>query len=184
MKGLKIIAGLGAATILTACGSSAGGPGASGSGSAAPVSTPSTSSGPTAAGSTGNGSSNGSGNGGGVDGSNSGGTPAGAGNKPKKGIISGVLERVGGPIGSGGQQPTIHPVSGTVTFTSQRHGTFTAQAGSNGQFSMKLPIGSYHLSGQSPKVMVNGTQERCIRPAAVNVGVDENVRVEINCIVR
>jgi hypothetical protein len=179
MRGLKIIAGLGAAIILTACGSSTGS-----TGSAAPSSTPSTSSNGTTTGSGGgNGSSNGSGNGGGVDGSNSGGTPAGAGHKPKKGIISGVLTRVGGAIGTGNNQPTVHPVPGTITFTSLRHGTFTAQAGSNGQFSLKLPIGSYHLSGQSPKVMVNGTEERCLRPAAVNVGVDENVHVEVNCVV-
>jgi hypothetical protein len=156
MNGLKIIAGLGAAVILTACGSSAGS-----AGSAAPPST-----------------SHSSGNGGGVDGANSGGTPAGAGHKPKKGIISGVLSVVGGSIGSGSSQPDLHPVPGTVVFNSIRHGSFTAKVDSNGHFSMKLPIGSYHLIGHTPQADLP-----CIRPAAVNVDVDENVQVEVNCIV-
>jgi hypothetical protein len=163
MNGLKIIAGLGAAVILTACGSSAGG--------AAPASTPS---GSVTSGSTGNGG-NGTGNGGG--------TPAGAGHKPKKGTISGELTMVGGAIGAGSQQPTPRPIPGTVTFTSLRHGTFTVQVGSSGQFSMKLPVGSYHLTGRSPKVTSGGTESPCVRPAAVNVGVDDNVHVAVNCIV-
>jgi hypothetical protein len=170
MKGLKIIAGLGAAVILTACGSSAGSAGAA-----------STASGSATGGTTANG--NGTGNGGGVDGSNSGGTPAGAGHKAKKGTISGVLTMVGGAIGAGSQQPTPRPVPGTVTFTSLRHGTFTVQVDSSGQFSMKLPVGSYHLTGRSPKVTANGVEYPCVRPAAVNVGVDDDVHVAVNCIV-
>jgi hypothetical protein len=180
MNGLKIIAGLGAAVILTACASSAGN-----QGSAAPSRTSSAGGGTAASGSNGgNGSSNGSGNGGGADGANSGGTPAGAGHKPKKGVISGVMSTVGGAIGAGGDQPDPRPVPGTVTFTSLRHGTFTAQVDSSGHFSMKLPVGSYHLIGHSPKVMADGAEEPCIRPAAVNVGVDENVQVGVNCIIR
>jgi hypothetical protein len=150
MNGLKIIAGVGAAVILTACASSEGN-----QGSAAPPSTSSTS-----------------------------GSPAGAGHKPKKGVISGVMATVGGAIGAGSSQPDPHPVPGTVTFTSLRHGTFTTQVDSSGHFSMKLPVGSYHLIGHSPKVTANGAEEPCIRPAAVNVGVDENVQVEVNCIIR
>jgi hypothetical protein len=172
MNGLKIIAGLGAAVILTACGSSAGS-----AGSAAPPSS-SHSSGAATGSNGGTGASNGSGNSGGVDGANSGGTPAGAGHKPKKGIISGVMSMVGGSIGSGSSQPDLHPVPGTVVFNSIRHGSFTAKVDSNGHFSMKLPIGSYHLIGHTPKADLP-----CIRPAAVNVDVDENVHVEVNCIV-
>jgi hypothetical protein len=175
MKGLKIIAGLGAAVILTACGSSAGSAGQASTASG------SATGGATANGGTGTGT--GTGNGGGVDGSNSGGTPAGAGHKVKKGTISGVLTMVGGAIGAGSQQSVPRPVPGTVTFTSLRHGTFTVQVGSSGQFSMKLPVGSYHLTGRSPRVMSGGTETPCIRPAAVNVGVDGNVHVAVNCIV-
>src|ERR1700744_3717175 len=90
------------------------------------------------------------------------GAPAGSGH------LSGRLVMEGGPLGPGGKQPGERPMSGTVTFTAAGHRPITVKVGSSGTFSVPLPPGRYHVSGQSPDIMeIDGGRSRelpCSQP--------------------
>ncbi|MEP7025633.1 MAG: hypothetical protein ABJB47_17900 [Actinomycetota bacterium] len=177
MRGLKIIAGAGAALFLTACASSAAPSGTSAGGTA---SNGSPAPGVSTATGGGSGSGGGSPDGGGTTGTGTGSTGK---HKIEKAGITGTLFKVGTSLGAGSEQPTPTPISGTVQFVSLRHGTFSASVGSSGHFSARLPIGSYHITGRSPEVTdSSGTQTPCIRPAAVNVTLGKVVNVTVACI--
>ena len=50
-------------------------------------------------------------------------TGSGSGRDPARGTVTGRLVREGGPLGPGGQQPGVHPIPGTIRFTTGHHVT-------------------------------------------------------------
>jgi hypothetical protein len=59
--------------------------------------------------------------------------------------VSGRFVRVGGPAPG-----SAFPLPGTITARAVTGATFTAKTGSNGQFKLSLPPGTYHVTGRSP----------------------------------
>jgi hypothetical protein len=88
------------------------------------------------------------------------------------GIVTGRLLLEGGPIGPDGRQPGKRPIQGTVQFTVGRHCLATARAGSSGTFSIRLPAGTYDVSGP------------CSQPLSVTVTPQRITRIALTCIVR
>jgi hypothetical protein len=96
---------------------------------------------------------------------------AAAGQPATTGHVAGHLLRDGGPLGSGGQQPGLRPMPGTVTFTAAGHRRVTVRVGSSGSFSVPLPPGRYRVSGP------------CSRPMQVTVAARSTAHVKIICVV-
>ena len=55
-------------------------------------------------------------------------------------------------MGPAGQQPGERPIPGTVTFTAADHRQVAVQVGTSGTFSVRLPPGTYQVSGRSPSI--------------------------------
>jgi hypothetical protein len=87
------------------------------------------------------------------------------------GQVAGRLLRDGGPLGSGGQQPGLRPMPGTVTLTAAGHRRVTVRVGNSGSFSVRLPPGRYQVSGP------------CSRPTPVTVARRSTAQVKIICVV-
>jgi hypothetical protein len=68
------------------------------------------------------------------------------------GRVSGKFERVGGPIGPGGKQPPVVPLTGTMRFARAGHSTVRVHVGKSGKFSVRLAPGSYRVSGRTPQI--------------------------------
>ena len=62
-----------------------------------------------------------------------------------QGKVVGSFSRVGGPLGSGGQQPPTVPLSGTLSFNAAHRRTVAVRVGKSGQFSVWLPAGAYRV---------------------------------------
>jgi hypothetical protein len=91
-------------------------------------------------------------------------------------------------VGAGGRQPGERPIPGTILFTAAaRHRLITARAGKSGTFTVRLPPGTYQVSGRSPRVMEvsNGTsrQTPCSQPRSVTVTARHTVKITLACIV-
>ena len=97
------------------------------------------------------------------------GCTAPAGHEPVTGNVAGRLLHTGGPPGQGGQ-PSLRPMSGTVTFASA-HRQVTVRVGDSGIFAVRLPPGRYRVSGP------------CSRPSPVTVTARHTAHVKIICIV-
>jgi hypothetical protein len=93
---------------------------------------------------------------------------AGCGQSAPHQTVTGLLIRVGGPLGPSQQQNRL-PLPGTVFAQNVAGGQFTATTGSNGRFQLSLPAGSYRLTGHSPQVMVDGQPELCSAAETVQV---------------
>ncbi len=68
------------------------------------------------------------------------------------GRVTGKFERVGGPLGPGGQQPPVVPLTGTMRFARAGHRTVRVHVGKSGKFSVRLAPGSYRVSGRTPQI--------------------------------
>jgi hypothetical protein len=93
---------------------------------------------------------------------------AGCGQSEPHQTVTGLLIRVGGPLGPSRQQNRL-PLPGTVVAQNVTGGQFTATTGNNGRFQLSLPTGSYRLTGHSSQVMVDGQQELCSAGDTVHV---------------
>jgi hypothetical protein len=93
---------------------------------------------------------------------------AGCGQPEPHQTVTGLLIRVGGPLGPGQQQNRL-PLPGTVVAQNVAGGQVAATTGNNGRFRLSLPTGSYRLTGHSPQVMVDGQQELCSAAGTVQV---------------
>lgn len=80
------------------------------------------------------------------------GCAAAGGQAPATGHLAGRLVMEGGPMGPAGQQPGERPIPGTVTFTAADHRQVAVQVGTSGTFSVRLPPGTYQVSGRSPSI--------------------------------
>jgi hypothetical protein len=106
--------------------------------------------------------------------------------------VTGKFVREGGPLGAGGQQPAEQPLSGTVLFIAGRH-RVTVHVGSSGTFSVRLPPGTYTVSGRSPSIVEVGTgtasgqattrETACSVPGPVTVTARHGTRITVACIV-
>jgi len=103
--------------------------------------------------------------------------PSGNGAHPASGRVVGKLEREGGPIGPGGKQPPVVPLSGTVVFWRRAHRTVRVEAGKSGRFSVRLAPGHYAVWGR-----VQG-YPRCRLPGGLTVSADRTEHVVVACIV-
>jgi hypothetical protein len=103
------------------------------------------------------------------------------------GTVTGRLMLEGGPIGPGGRQPGQRPIPGTVQFADRGHRLTLAQVGSSGDFSVRLPAGSYAVSGRSPRVIEasNGADREvtCSQTLSVTVTPRHTTRIALTCIV-
>jgi hypothetical protein len=95
------------------------------------------------------------------------------------GTVTGSFEMVGGPVTLSGTTPS-HPLSGTVTATSggvTRH----ASAGTDGAFTLVVPVGTYTLSGTSPQM--DSGQSSCTAASPVTVVEGGTTHADIICAV-
>lgn len=103
------------------------------------------------------------------------------------GTVTGRLVIEGGSLGPGGQQPGERPVPGTVEFTAEGHRLDEVPAGNSGTFSVRLPPGTYAVSGRSPRVIeVSGGTRReipCSQPLRVTVTARDTIKITVTCVV-
>ena len=105
------------------------------------------------------------------------------------GHLAGRLVMEGGALGPGGQQPGERPLSGTVTFTAAGHRRVTVRVGSTGKFSVRLPPGTYQISGGSPFIETSsgsgGNEEEfpCSQPLSAKVTAGHTANVTVTCYV-
>jgi hypothetical protein len=90
------------------------------------------------------------------------------------GVVAGTLEAVGGPAPG-----TPRPLSGAVTLRDSAGAVFTGTAGSDGMFSVRVPIGSYTITGRSP--LYSSGNVDCQSIAPVTVTADATIQVLVTC---
>jgi hypothetical protein len=89
------------------------------------------------------------------------------------GTLSGIFLMVGGPAGPADPSGVRIPLPGRVIATASSGERFAVSTGNSGRFTMLLPPGTYHLTGYSPKVHVNGSEMRCVGMHSVRVKTGE-----------
>jgi len=92
----------------------------------------------------------------------------------------------GGPI-KPGSQPALRPLSGVVIFQ-DRDARVSVRAGKMGRFSVRLPAGSYTVSGRSPSIreqLPDGhiIEGRCSVPLTVSVHAGKTKQITVLCAV-
>lgn len=116
-----------------------------------------------------------------------------------RGMITGRFVIEGGPIGPDGQQPGERPIAGTVLFSAGPGQAVKVRVGKSGTFSVRLPSGTYRVSGRSPAVMqvsngavigaggklVSGREHErpCSQPQTVTVMTGRTAGIAVACIV-
>jgi hypothetical protein len=90
------------------------------------------------------------------------------------GVVQGTLDAVGGaPPG------TPRPLPGSITLRGSDGTVFTAAAGSDGLFSVRVPIDTYTITGRSP--LYDGGNVDCTASGPVTVSSRATIRVVIAC---
>jgi hypothetical protein len=99
------------------------------------------------------------------------------------GTVIGKYVMVGGASADSGPRPT----PGTVQFTASRHQPVRVRVSRSGTFSVRLPAGTYDVSGTSSRVleMSNGSSHPtpCSLPLSVTVTARHTIRVTLTCAV-
>jgi hypothetical protein len=109
--------------------------------------------------------------------SSSSGHPAGKAARPAAGRVIGRLEREGGPMGPGGQQPQVVPLAGTIVFSRPAHAQVRVHAGKSGRFTVRLAPGSYTVRGRAAGLPV------CRYPGRLTIAAGRTSRITVACIV-
>jgi hypothetical protein len=115
------------------------------------------------------------------------------------GVVQGTFVREGGPIGPGGQQPPELRLSGSVAFNGGPGNVIRLRVGKTGAFSLRLPAGTYAVTGRTPSIIevsnggvVNakgqvikghGTESVCSVPLSVTVTPQHTSRITLTCVV-
>jgi hypothetical protein len=115
------------------------------------------------------------------------------------GLVQGKFVMEGGPIGPGGQQPGERPISGLVTFNGGPGDVIHFRVDRSGAFSIRLPDGTYAVTGRSPSVIqvsnggvvsasgqvVKGSQSEpaCSPPLSVTVTPQHTSHLTLTCTV-
>jgi len=89
-----------------------------------------------------------------------------------KGLVLGTLDAVGGPAPG-----APRPLPGTITLLNSNGTRFTATAGSNGTFSVRVPPGSYTITGRSPLYDSGTVDCQSIEPVTVGAGASTHLQV-------
>jgi hypothetical protein len=121
------------------------------------------------------------------------GRPAASGSAPgvtavsPAGRVTGVFQRVGGPLGPGGQQPATVRLAGTVRFSSDGR-RIDVRVGRSGRFAVSLPAGTYSVAGQTPSIEEQLPSGRvvaswCRQYSPVTIRPGASVRVTVTCAV-
>jgi hypothetical protein len=102
------------------------------------------------------------------------------------GTVTGVFHRVGGPLGPGGQQPKVVPLTGRMRFTRPGHPVVSVPVGRSGRFTVQLPPGTYRVTGITPdivEVLNNGRQldGRCHGPQDLRVRPGRAGHITVVC---
>ena len=117
------------------------------------------------------------------------GCAATSGQAPVTGHLAGRLVMEGGPMVPGGQQPGERPLSGTVTFTAAGHRQVAVQVGTSGTFSVRLPPGTYQVSGRSPSIETSngsgGSEQElpCSQPLSAKITAGQTATITVTCVV-
>ena len=115
------------------------------------------------------------------------GCAATTGTGPVTGHLAGRFLMEGGPMGPGGKQPGLRPITGTVTITAAGRPAVTVPVGRSGTFSAQLPPGRYHVSGRSPSITEDSggsdLELPCSLPTSVTVTAGHTATVAVTCIV-
>ena len=90
------------------------------------------------------------------------------------GVVQGTLEAVGGAAPG-----TPRPLKGSVTLRDSDGTVFTATAGSDGVFLVRVPIGTYAITGRSP--LYDSGNADCPSSGPVTVTVGATIRVVVAC---
>jgi hypothetical protein len=89
------------------------------------------------------------------------------------GTVTGTLQAVGGPPGAGPRalsgQVTLHGSNGTRNIIS---------VGANGRFSVPASVGTYTISGRSPKYERGTADCKASGPLTVHKGLTSSVKVD------
>ena len=104
------------------------------------------------------------------------------------GTVTGVFHREGGPLGPGGQQPKVVPLTGRMRFTRPGHPAVSVPVGRSGRFTIQLPPGTYRVTGITPDIVEqlnNGRQleGRCHGPQDLRVRAGRTGHITVACIV-
>jgi hypothetical protein len=104
----------------------------------------------------------------------------------RMGTVTGVFHRVGGPLGPGGQQPKVIPLTGRMRFTRPGHPVVSVPVGRSGRFTVQLPPGTYRVTGITPdivEVLNNGRQldGRCHGPQDLRVRPGRAGHITVVC---
>ena len=116
-----------------------------------------------------------------------------------RGMVPGRFLLEGGPISPDGRQPGERPIAGTVLFSAGPGQAVRVRVGKSGTFSIRLPAGTYHVSGRSPSVMqvsngavigaggklISGREHErpCTQQQTVTVASGQTARIAVTCIV-
>src|SRR5689334_24796759 len=104
------------------------------------------------------------------------------------GTVTGVFHRVGGPLGPGGQQPKVVPLTDRMRFTRPGHPAVSVPVGRSGRFTIQLPPGTYRVTGITPdivEVRSDGRQldGRCHGPQDLRVRAGRTGHITVVCAV-
>lgn len=90
------------------------------------------------------------------------------------GFVRGTLEAVGGPAPG-----APRPLKGSISLRDSVGTIFTATAGSDGVFLVRVPIGTYAITGRSP--LYNSGNADCPSSGPVTLTAGATIRVVVAC---
>jgi hypothetical protein len=89
------------------------------------------------------------------------------------GTLTGTLQAVGGPSGIGPRA-----LSGQVTLRKPNGARDIISVGANGRFSVPASVGTYTVSGRSPKYQGGTADCKASGPVTITKGVTSSVKVD------
>ena len=101
-------------------------------------------------------------------------TSCGAVSAARTGVVQGTLQAVGGPAPG-----APRPLKGSITLRESDGAVFTAAVGSDGVFVVRVPIGTYAITGRSP--LYDGGRTDCISSGSVILSVGAMIHVVVLC---
>jgi hypothetical protein len=105
--------------------------------------------------------------------------------RPADDRVAGKFERLGGPIGPGGQPLPAVPLRGTMRFARSGHMAVTVRVGKTGVFSARLAPGQYRVSGRTPDILgePGNIEATCSLPSPLTVRAGGTRHITVVCAV-
>jgi hypothetical protein len=101
-------------------------------------------------------------------------TSCGAAPAAETGVVQGTLQAVGGPAPG-----APRPLKGSITLRDSDGTVFTATVGSDGVFLVRVPIGTYAVTGRSP--LYEGGNTDCLSSGPVSLRLAATIHVFVSC---